>query len=404
MDHVDVPLPKRVIVETFSKAEAPLGGHDTCKQAHLACKVPVRDHGVKLNVITIVLGMAAGFCIISRILFKVFLTSRKRLEKDDWTILSALPTGLTIMSTVVLGLNRHGLGIDLWGVSDEDIQIFGNYFFAIAILYMILMTQIKLSLCFFYLNIFPGVIIRRCLWVTVAFHVLITVAFALALLFGCTPLDYSWTRFDLTNKPFASGSCGTFNAGGWVNSAVSVASDLWLIAIPLTQVSRLNLHIKKKIGIILMFLTGALVTIISILRLNTMKSYNNTSNPTWDQWSLVWWSAIEICTGFICTSLPTLRLILIRIAPKIFGNDRNPSQDMTPRQRVVRKPLCSMTLPTISDFKDPIQTTTEGSSIHSQTRLCEETELVVAPATQPTRESTTEPTKEPTTESATSSV
>ncbi|KAG5916935.1 hypothetical protein E4U42_007451 [Claviceps africana] len=371
----------------------------TCKNAHLACNIPARDHGVKLTVLALALGLSTGCTIISRILFKLFLTSRKRLDNDDWTIMTAIPTGSVLIGIVVLGINQHGLGTDIWGVSDEDIQIFGNYFFAVELLYMVLMTQIKLSLCFFYLNIFPGVGIRRCLWMTVVFHILTTVAFGLAIIFGCSPLEYSWTRYDVINKPFASGSCGIFNAGGWVYTGLSVASDLWLITIPLTQVSRLNLHIKKKIGIILMFLTGAFVTVVSILRLNTMKAYNNSSNPTWDQWSLVWWSCLEICTGFICTALPTMRLILIRIAPRVFGTDRIISQDLTLRRRVVNKQLCSVTLPTISDFKDPIQTTIERSSIHSQTEWCGGTELAVKSTTESTAESTTESTAESTTES-----
>ncbi|KAG5983935.1 hypothetical protein E4U55_006642 [Claviceps digitariae] len=352
------------------------------KYSSLACHIPARDHGAKLNIITCVLGVTTGFCIVSRILFKRYLTSKQRLDKDDWTIMSAIPTGTTLIALVVMGISKHGIGNDIWSVSNEDIKIFSNLFFAVSILYMVLMTQIKLSLCFFYLNIFPGVTIRRLLWMTVCFHILTAIAFSSVLLFACTPFRYSWNRFHLDTRPLPQGSCLNLNAAGWSMSALNVASDLWLIAMPLTQVGKLNLHIKKKIGIILMFLTGALVTIISILRLNAMKTYNSTTNPTYDEWSLVWWSAIEICTGFICTSLPTMRLILIRIAPRTFGSERVQSQNMArlPKPRMVRPPLCSgLTLPTINDFKSPspTQSTIGGSSTDSQTGLCEESESVV---------------------------
>lgn len=59
---------------------------------------------------------------------------------------------------------------------------------------------------------------------------------------------------------------------------------------------------------------------VSFLRLASVKNYATTSNPTWDQWSIVWWSTIELEVGFICTCLPTLRLILVRMAPRAFGS------------------------------------------------------------------------------------
>jgi hypothetical protein len=62
------------------------------------------------------------------------------------------------------------------------------------------------------------------------------------------------------------------------------------------------------------------VTIVSFLRLASIQKYASTSNPTWDQWDIVWWSTIEVEVGLICTCLPTMRLILVRIAPRMFGS------------------------------------------------------------------------------------
>lgn len=138
----------------------------------------------------------------------------------------------------------------------------------------------------------------------------------------------------------------------------------------------------------------ASVTIISILRLNSMKTYQNTTNPTFDEWNVVWWSAIEVCTGFICTSLPTIRLILIRIAPRTFGSDRVHSQNMTrlPKVRAVKPPLCSgLTMPTMNDYKKPMESTMDESSTHSQTGLCEESESVAGSMTESIAQSAKSP-------------
>lgn len=47
------------------------------------------------------------------------------------------------------------------------------------------------------------------------------------------------------------------NASGWANAAITLASDIWLLAIPLSQIRKLRLDWKKKAGATLMFLTGA---------------------------------------------------------------------------------------------------------------------------------------------------
>ncbi|GAB0135736.1 hypothetical protein EsDP_00004063 [Epichloe bromicola] len=354
-------------------------GYYARRLAGVACQFPVRDHGPKLNIIVYVLGFTTGFCIVTRVLFKQFWSSKQRLDNDDWTILSAIPTGAVLMAVVVFGLSRYGLGVDLWEVPSEDVRIFGIFFFIVSVMYLVIMTQIKLSLCFFYLNIFPGRTVRILLWATVYFHVVTAATFIVAVVLSCNPIQYQWERYNLDVRPPAQGKCVNINAAGWAHSAINVASDLWLFAMPLIQVRKLKLHIKKKIGIALMFLTGATVTVISILRLRSVETYTNTTNPTWDQWDIVWWSTLEITSGFICTSLPTLRLILIRIAPRTFDTDRlrgdQPIQISKPKTRA--SPLCSgHTLPTLLDLRDQKSSVQSVARAQSQTALCENGEPI----------------------------
>lgn len=62
------------------------------------------------------------------------------------------------------------------------------------------------------------------------------------------------------------------------------------------------------------------VTIVSALRLKSLIYFANSINPTWDEWEIVLWSTIEINVGLMCTCLPTLRLILVRMWPRVFGS------------------------------------------------------------------------------------
>lgn len=63
------------------------------------------------------------------------------------------------------------------------------------------------------------------------------------------------------------------------------------------------------------------VSLISLIRLKSVTFFANLINPTWDQWNVAWWSTMEVNIGIICTCLPTMRLILKRIFPKLLATD-----------------------------------------------------------------------------------
>lgn len=71
---------------------------------------------------------------------------------------------------------------------------------------------------------------------------------------------------------------------------------------------------------ILLTMTPNSVTIVSILRLQSLVTWGNSKNPTYEEWAIVYWSTIEVNVGMICTCLPTLRLVLVRIFPRFRGN------------------------------------------------------------------------------------
>ncbi|KAJ3482206.1 hypothetical protein NLG97_g7629 [Lecanicillium saksenae] len=285
------------------------------------CATPIRDRRMKFNVMIVAMTSVALPVVVTRLVYKQFFSVSKRLNSEDWTIVAAIFLGLPSVALTIFGLTAHGLGVDIWGLSSSDLVSFGRYFYAIQIIYILLMLLVKLTLTFFYLNIFSGRRVRILLWGTVVFHVLAAVSFSVALIFQCMPINYQWEMYNYKSDMSIQGRCLNVNAGAWANSAVSVASDIWLLAIPLSQIYKLRLHWKKKLGAAIMFLTGVIVTVVSFLRLASIKNYATTSNPTWDQWSIVWWSTIELEVGFICTCLPTIRLILVRVAPRAFGTN-----------------------------------------------------------------------------------
>lgn len=136
-----------------------------------------------------------------------------------------------------------------------------------------------------------------------------------------------------------------------------------MLAIPLSQLHSLQLHWKKKIGgklgiryisqpsllplvlrlrlqylqffpwikipdlrfilVAIMFCTGTFVTVISVVRLQSLVEFGETDNPTWNNLKVSLWSTIEINVGIITCCMPTIRLMMLRLFPKMSSTYRS---------------------------------------------------------------------------------
>lgn len=191
--------------------------------------------------------------VVGRIIFKQFV-AKMGLSMDDWFILLTAIVGAPNRAIVVHGTGANGLGRDIWTLPFDMITRFGKFFYIMEILYFAELALLKVSILFFYLRIFPDTRIRRVLWVTQTLNVLVGVAFVIAASVPCTPISYFWTKWDGEGQ----GKCININALAWANAIISIVLDIWMIAIPLSQLPKIKLHWKRKVGIALMFFVGTL--------------------------------------------------------------------------------------------------------------------------------------------------
>ncbi|XWW98940.1 hypothetical protein V2A60_006944 [Cordyceps javanica] len=280
------------------------------------CDLPRRDSATPFNITSITLCAITGSMVIARLIFKGCYSYAAKLGRDDCFIIISIAVGLPCTIINSMGFTHNGLGKDVWTLTPETIERFGRFFYAQQLMYLFLVMTIKLSLLFFYLSIFPGRGVRTVLWLTMIVTAVFGLTFMLLSVFQCTPIDFYWLRYI---QPI-NGHCQRINLLGWIHGGVSVAIDVWMIGIPLHQIRKLELHWKKKVGAAIMFLTGTFVTIVSALRLRSLVYFANSINPTWDELPVALWATIEINVGLMCACLPTLRLILVRMWPRVFGS------------------------------------------------------------------------------------
>ena len=72
----------------------------------------------------------------------------------------------------------------------------------------------------------------------------------ITLLFGCTPLTKYWN----VDEP---GHCISVIKSDYAYGAMNVASDAMIFILPLPMIWRLQLSVRDKIGITLVFMSGA---------------------------------------------------------------------------------------------------------------------------------------------------
>ncbi len=128
-------------------------------------------------------------------------------------------------------------------------------FFADMLLYTIGRFFFRASILLFYIRIFPPKSDRkfgRILWGTMVFNLVYNFAFLMAIIFQCQPLPYFWMQWQGLHE----GHCGNYNILAWVAAATGIVFDVWLLALPLSQLVGLTLPSKRKVMGGLMFFFG----------------------------------------------------------------------------------------------------------------------------------------------------
>jgi uncharacterized membrane protein YwaF len=173
---------------------------------------------------------------------------------DDWIL---VVTAITLIPQTVLfmrGTLPNGLGRDLWTLTAAQITNFLKYWYIVAVIYFLQTCLVKLAFVAFYMRIFTTRSTKRVLWATFVVVAIWGLVFILVGTFVCNPISYLWTQWDGLHE----GKCLSDAAYVWANAGSNIALDIWVLAIPLWELRKLQLHWKKKIGVALMFGLGAL--------------------------------------------------------------------------------------------------------------------------------------------------
>jgi hypothetical protein len=108
-----------------------------------------------------------------------------------------------------------------------------------------------MSILFLYLRIFVSKSFRLATYMTMAWLLAQTTAFALVVSFQCTPVRSYW---DIT----IPGKCIDSQAFVYVAAGLNILEDLIIMFLPIMELKSLKLDLKKKFALAFMFALGSL--------------------------------------------------------------------------------------------------------------------------------------------------
>ncbi|KAH7079234.1 hypothetical protein BKA63DRAFT_261794 [Paraphoma chrysanthemicola] len=303
------------VVQCFSTACTPKETLSSLNTTSFACGDPIRDRsgfGRTANIVLIVLAMCA---VIARYAAQI-VCRRFHLPSD---VNMGLIVALDIpVAWIADRMTRIGLGRDIWTLPFDNITQILKYYWAGEMLYFALTWLIRIAFVLFFFQVFIDQTFRRVLWAVIAIYLAAMISGILSVAFLCTPVSFAWQSWDGENK----GRCIDHNAVVFAQAAFTIVADIVTIGLALSQIWHLQMSLKKKISVVLMFSIGIFIMIVAAIRLKSLVLFAKTPNPTWDSLNASVWSAIELQVGIICICMPSIRLGLNRLMPKTMGSSR----------------------------------------------------------------------------------
>ncbi|KAI4104952.1 MAG: hypothetical protein L6R37_002996 [Teloschistes peruensis] len=265
--------------------------------------------------LTIAGGIAISTILVAARIFVKTRLIKKWLWEDSTCIFGWL------CYIVFVGLEWRagirGAGTHQWNLTFDafsDNLYLSNYsdmFYCLAI------ASVKLSILLLITRIFLAVrrnilfwLTQALIWVNTLFY---GIAFFLAI-FGCRPRRKIW-------NPDEPGKCFDSKSLYITSASFNTFSDVAMLAVVIHMVFKLQMSLKRKVGITAVFGFGVFACICSIVRIFYEIKLTKTKDFTYVHMETGLLGYAEVACGLICTCLPILPLVWHHLSRSTGGGD-----------------------------------------------------------------------------------
>ncbi|KAG4443305.1 hypothetical protein IFR05_001249 [Cadophora sp. M221] len=269
----------------------------------------------------------AGFAIlfmfpaIALLVVALRVYSRQKMKQFGWDDgLIVLAMSFSIAETIAgyYGMKTAFLGIHSAAIPlTADFGLGMQWNFIGQILYNPILAIVKTSVLLFMLRLGGHKReIRYAIQGLNFFNIALAISVFITVIFQCQPVNFFWERM---RDPTLKGTCIDTGVFYIATSALTIFTDLAVLALPFWIFLGLKMPLKVRIALLAVFLLGFVVTIVGILRMAWLIeiSYHPAKDFNYD--IRFCYSAVETNLAIITASGPALRPLLKSWFPNIFG-------------------------------------------------------------------------------------
>ncbi|KAJ5607054.1 hypothetical protein N7537_003673 [Penicillium hordei] len=281
----------------------------------------VENRGPLLLIINGTITGIAAIIVGLRVVSRVFIV--KMMGVDDWIMVAAMI--FAILNVVVAGLGvTYGTGKHKWDLNKVDVLPAAKIRYVTHIIYTLISGLIKVSICLLYLRVFPN--IRIICLATITFVTAMSVAIILATIFQCSPIDAVYNE-----QKYKHYTCFASIPFWYATAALSLATDIWILLLPLKTVLGLHLRTRKRFVIASLLSLGSFACIASVVRMVYIVKLYQSSDPSWDTFGISIWSGIELAIAIIAASIPATKPLMNKLFPKLVSSSTGESHSASHR-------------------------------------------------------------------------
>ncbi|KAH7220529.1 hypothetical protein BKA60DRAFT_646351 [Fusarium oxysporum] len=234
---------------------------------------------------------------------------------DDYLILFAWVLSIAAQSCLLNAYSLKLLGVHAWEMPIDSNTKANLLVMCTTLTYIPTTILSKLTLCFFYYRLSPSLWYQYSVYFTGFLCSASLVGIWFSVLFACKPIAAGWDV-----RMSVGATCINRPPIYITQAAFGCITDVMLLVLPIPTVIGLQMSTRQKLGLVGLFAIGSITLITSIVRLVLLLP--SLSNPD-QSWSLAegcLWVIIEANLLIMCGSLPTLRVFLKNVAPRVLGD------------------------------------------------------------------------------------
>ncbi|KAI1852178.1 hypothetical protein JX265_013031 [Neoarthrinium moseri] len=230
---------------------------------------------------------------------------------DDYLMIGSLCASIGFMIVVVHQI-EFGLGTHFESIPPELRMRFFQSLWATIPVYNLSLVLCKLSIIFQYKRVFGTTMIQRTCNIMIGVLAVYGCWTVIGSALMCIPVQFFWG--------VGEGVCMNRLAFWFSNAALNIASDIFIFAIPVPLIRKLQVSNTQKLILLVVFAFGLFVCVTSIVRLKSLLTISVSNDSSFDGVDIAVWSGIEINVAIICASVPALKPLVNSLFPKLLGS------------------------------------------------------------------------------------